>query len=175
VGDPRLNSIHLEPPRRQRFRSAREALLHGCGPQTLSEEQVRALVFADELDRTLNQDRPKRSASPEAGLKYFLLEGEHVFPLKIGINTFGRALENDIVLEERYISRRHCAILVHTGTGCELHDMASKNGTFINDQAVSHPTRLHSGDRIRMCDRQFVFYATLEDEDNPKGPTQTLP
>jgi len=39
--------------------------------------------------------------------------------------------DNDVVLQDAYVSRRHCAILIHlTGERCELHDIASKNGTF---------------------------------------------
>jgi hypothetical protein len=172
VVDPRLNSIHLEPPRRQRFRAAREMLLGGRGPRTLGEEQIRALAeLNDEPDRTLDQ----LSDPAAGGLQCYLVEGRDVYPLKVGINTLGRALENDVILPDRYISRRHCAILVHAGSGCELHDMASRNGTYLNDQAVSCPARLHSGDCIRLCDRRFVFYTTIEDEDDPKRPTGTLP
>ena len=165
MNDPRLNSMHLGADRRELFRFAREQLLDARGSQTCYLEAG----GPDSGSRTLPPGQDEKAPD------FCLMDTEHVYPLKVGINTVGRAQENDVVLEERYISRRHCAILIHAGTGCELHDMASKNGTFINDQAVSQPTRLRSGDRIRLCDRQLVFYATLEDEDNPKGPTQTLP
>ena len=36
--DPRLNSVHLEAPRRQEFRRAREVLLNARGWQTLAGE-----------------------------------------------------------------------------------------------------------------------------------------
>jgi pSer/pThr/pTyr-binding forkhead associated (FHA) protein len=69
----------------------------------------------------------------------------------------GRAPDNDVVISDAYVSRRQCAILVHAGDGCELHDVASKNGTFLNGQKLDGPTLLHDGDEIRMCDRQLVF------------------
>ena len=40
---------------------------------------------------------------------------EYIYPLKVGINTVGRSPDNDVVVQDCYISRRHCAILVHTG------------------------------------------------------------
>jgi pSer/pThr/pTyr-binding forkhead associated (FHA) protein len=82
--------------------------------------------------------------------------------LKIGVNTVGRSSENDVVVRDAYISRRHCAILVHLHNGCELHDTASKNGTYLNGKRLDGPHRLQSGDEIRICERQFVFM-TKED------------
>jgi pSer/pThr/pTyr-binding forkhead associated (FHA) protein len=62
------------------------------------------------------------------------------------------------------VSRRHCAILVHLNDGCELHDTASKNGTFLNGDKLIGPTRLKPGDEIRMCGKQFTFRSR---NDNP--------
>ena len=76
--------------------------------------------------------------------------------MRIGVNTIGRLPDNDVVIQGAR-SRRHCAILVHVGDGCELYDIASKNGTFINGSKLAGPTHLNPGDKIRMCDRQFVF------------------
>jgi pSer/pThr/pTyr-binding forkhead associated (FHA) protein len=70
--------------------------------------------------------------------------------------------DNDVVIQDACISRRHCAILIHLSHGCELHDVASKNGTFINGHRLTGPTQLNSGDEITMCNRQFVF-VTKED------------
>ena len=68
-----------------------------------------------------------------------------------------QAFDNDVVIENGHISRRHCAIVVHVRTGCEIHDVASKNGTFLNGERLAGSVHLKSGDEIRMCDRNFVF------------------
>jgi pSer/pThr/pTyr-binding forkhead associated (FHA) protein len=47
--------------------------------------------------------------------------------------------------------------VVHTGDRCEVHDIASKNGTYLNGHKIAGPTRLHSGDQIRMCNRNLTF------------------
>jgi pSer/pThr/pTyr-binding forkhead associated (FHA) protein len=95
--------------------------------------------------------------SPPPTADFWLLDREGVYPLKIGVNTIGRLPDNDVVIQGPYVSRRHCAILVHAGDGCELYDIASKNGTYVNGLKLSGPTHLASGDEIRMCDRNFVF------------------
>ena len=155
MADPRLNSVHLEAPRRQEFRRAREALLNARGFQTMAAEQgdLRAL---DGDSHTLVQE-PEQHAP--AGLKYWLVDRDKVYPLRVGLNTIGRSPDNDVVVQDSYVSRRHCAVLVHAAENCELHDTASKNGTYLNGRRIPGPTRLASGDEIRMCDRQMVFLA----------------
>ena len=92
-------------------------------------------------------------------VNYWLVDKEFIYPLKVGVNTLGRSADNDVVVEDFHVSRRHCAILVHAGRACELHDTASKNGTYLNGTRLAGPTSLKSGDEIRICDRQFVFLA----------------
>jgi hypothetical protein len=148
MNDSRFNSIHLEPVRRQQYRHAREALLHARGNNTLYAEKA----DSDAFNHTLIQDRGKVN-----DLDFWLQDEDSIYPLKVGINTVGRSDDNDVVVQDSYVSRRHCAILVHSTSGCELHDTASKNGTFINGNRLAGPIRLKSGDEIRMCGRQLVF------------------
>jgi pSer/pThr/pTyr-binding forkhead associated (FHA) protein len=54
-----------------------------------------------------------------------------------------------------------------------LHDTASKNGTYVNGKRISGPTRLRSGDEIRMCDQRLVFVTRDTPPDHP-SPTHTL-
>jgi hypothetical protein len=141
--------MHLAPDRRELYRFAREQLLDARGAQTCYFEQGSGNGSA-----TLHGDQ-EQAAPPD--LDYCLMDHEHIYPLKIGVNTVGRSSENDLVVPDAFVSRRHCAILVHASRGCELHDTASKNGTFLNETKLAKPTRLKCGDKIRMCDRQFVF------------------
>ena len=160
MADPRLNSVHLEDPRREDFRRAREALLNARGMQTLAGEKLDRHSWPDADPKTLVQNV---GTAPPQGLKCWLVDKEYVYPLRLGLNTIGRSPENDVVIDDSYVSRRHCAILVHAGNGYELHDIASKNGTFINGRKLSGPTRLHSGDEIRMCDLRLTFLSKTGD------------
>ena len=87
----------------------------------------------------------------------WLSDDQYIYPLKVGLNTVGRSSDNDVVVPDCFASRRHCAILVHSHNGFELHDTASKNGVFLNGARIAHPTPLKSGDTIRICERQFTF------------------
>src|SRR5262245_4865161 len=155
MADPRLNSVHLEFPRRQEYRRAREALLNARGWQTLAAENDQAGLAVDEPNTLIQQGQQR---APE-GLKFWLVDKDYIYPLKVGLNTVGRSPDNDVVVHDSYVSRRHCAVLVHAGSHAEVHDTASKNGTYVNGRKIAGPTRLNSGDEIRMCDRQLVFLA----------------
>src|SRR5262245_9141301 len=152
MGDPRLNSLHLDPTRRQDFRKAREALLQSRGNETIFAERKRN----EESDPGTTFIH-NRGAAPPPTLEVWLVDREYIYPLKVGLNTMGRSADNDVVVEDLYVSRRHCAVLVHSDNTCVLQDVASKNGTFLNGAKIGGPTKLKSGDEIRICNRQFVF------------------
>jgi pSer/pThr/pTyr-binding forkhead associated (FHA) protein len=169
--DPRLNSVHLEAPRRQQYRQAREMLLNARGGQTIAAEgPVQAEAVAAN-PHTLIQE-PGRGVP--AGLKFWLVDKDYIYPLKVGLNTIGRSADNDVVLQDCYVSRRHCAVLVHVADSCELHDTASKNGTYVNGRRIEGPWRLSSGDEIRMCDRQLVFISKSGGPPEPAFQSPTL-
>jgi pSer/pThr/pTyr-binding forkhead associated (FHA) protein len=163
--DSRLNSIHLDASRRQDFRQARELLLGARGQQTQALENQNGPGWSSEVNATAIQNLDNRAPG---NLKYLLMDRDYIYPLKVGLNTVGRMPDNDVVLQDPYVSRRHCAILVHAGDGCELHDIASKNGTFVNGRKISGPTPLNSGDEIRMCGKQLVFL-TKNDAQHASG------
>ena len=165
MGDQRLNSIHLEAARRQDYRRAREELLRARGDHTLYAEHV---AGAQDAGSTCILNR---GAGGAAGPGYWLADRDFLYPLKVGLNTLGRSGDNDVVVPDDYVSRRHCAILVHHDRACELHDTASKNGTFLNGTRLGGPTRLKPGDEIRVCNRQFVFLARSGSSGSVSSPT----
>ncbi len=168
MNDPRLNSVHLDlDPRRQEYRQAREKLLGARGWKTLALEKVNDLADDSDVWPALLPIRPDQLLP---GTKFLLIEppSRQSYPLRPGLNTMGRFPDNDIVLEEREISRRHCVVLVHTGGQCELHDTASRNGTFVNGKLIDQPTRLRRGDQIKVGRRLLVFISESDcQNDNP--------
>ncbi len=169
--DARLNSVHLEAPRREDFRRAREILLEARGFQTLEIE-----LGNDDSDSFQSNTLIQKSvlSHPSKRLHCWLADDQYVYPLKVGLNTIGRSADNDVVLPNYCISRRHCAILVHVQNGCELHDTASKNGTILNGDKLAHPTPLKPGDVIRICDRRFVFVTKDAKAGDGTGITASL-
>src|SRR5436305_8272603 len=126
MGDPRLNSLHLDPSRRQDYRRAKEVLLQERGNETIYAERRRD---DEEVNNTLIRNG---DGSPPGTLQCWLADRDYVYPLKVGLNTMGRSADNDVVVEDLYVSRRHCAVLMHHDTSCILHDTASKNGPFVS-------------------------------------------
>lgn len=167
MADSRLNSLHLEPARRQEYRRARDVLLRAHGSHTLLLCRDRD---SSHRGHTLIQHGEGASGSE---LTCWLSDGEFLYPLRIGVNTLGRSSDNDIVVDDAYASRRHCAILVHSTEMFELHDTASKNGTYLNGTRLSGPVLLKSGDEIRLSERQFLFL-TRSREAEANSPQATL-
>lgn len=65
--------------------------------------------------------------------------------------TLGRAQDCDIVLPERQVSRYHARI-EQDESGYILRDLGSKNGTYVNGEAVrGQPYRLRDGDEIELA------------------------
>ncbi len=175
--DPRFNSVHLDPTRREEFRRAREALLQARGAATLFAERPSGKseeVGPGASATFIRKAEGKRPVDPPPDLQFWLVDRDYIYPLKVGVNTMGRSAENDILVEDLYVSRRHCAILVHHDDTCELHDTASKNGTLLNGQKMNGPTILKVGDEIRICNRQFRFMARTAGQ-APPVPERAAP
>ena len=166
MSDPRLCSVHLDAhPRRAEYRRAREELLAACGQKTLGFDQA----DLDQLQALHTQKTEGESASAAAG--FCLIDQDGIHNLKTGLNTIGRLPDNDIAVADGSVSRRHCAVIVHATSGCEVYDTASKNGTFVNGQRINGLTALKVGDKIRLCDRQFVFTSSQAPADPDGGNT----
>ena len=164
MSDPRLHSLHLEgQPRRDSFRAARQALQAACGSHTLLGDAPAVIDDAALHAPTL--------AAPAGGIANpltgrftcYLKDGSNVYPLHLGMNSIGRLPDNDVVVRDECVSRRHCAIVIHSDLRCELHDVASKNGTLLNGKKIPGPTRLQSGDQITLCNRRLTFHLVEAD------------
>lgn len=155
--DHRFQSLHLEgQPRRGEFRAAREVLERACGSQTLAGEPL-----ADEADlraETILADKVPPPNPLAQQFAAYLKDGTNVYPLHIGMNSVGRMPDNDVIIRDECVSRRHCAIVVHSNFACELHDVASKNGTLLNGRKIPAPTKLQAGDQITLCGRRLTFH-----------------
>jgi Ca-activated chloride channel family protein len=69
---------------------------------------------------------------------------------------FGRAADNDIVINEDAVSAHHCEI-VRSGSDFVLRDLNSRNGTFANGGRVSGEFRLSIGDVMTVGSVLFMF------------------
>jgi pSer/pThr/pTyr-binding forkhead associated (FHA) protein len=78
-------------------------------------------------------------------------------PLANQATLIGRAVESDIVITSKSVSREHARIR-RDGRHWLLEDLGSTNGTFLNDERVLAPARLRDGDRLGVGEVQFIFH-----------------
>jgi DNA-binding winged helix-turn-helix (wHTH) protein len=71
--------------------------------------------------------------------------------------TIGRAVDSDIVITSRRVSREHSRV-ERQGRHVMLVDLGSTNGTFLNGERVLAPVRLRDGDSVSVGDVVLVFH-----------------
>lgn len=163
-----LNSVHLDAARLAIYRQAREKLLNSCGDHTLhllpGALQEKLQKVSRVAPQSSSQDRQALPKAEADAVPYVFVNKHQKIDLKVGHNTIGRLPDNDIVANDGFLSRRHCALLVHSNLSCELHDLASKNGTFLNGIRINEPTPIHPGDEIKLGDLRICFMAKPSEE-----------
>ena len=103
-------------------------------------------------------DRDKLlSVQPKAPKANLEISGEgRRVPLGPGTFAIGRAPDNDVVLDDRRVSRRHAEIRLRLGRHA-LYDLGSTNGTFVNGKRVSE-VALSEGDRITLGAAALIYH-----------------
>ena len=78
-------------------------------------------------------------------------------PLTGNATIIGRAVESDIVITSKRVSREHACVR-REGWRVILEDLGSTNGTFLNDERALTPVELRDGDRIEIGDVPLIFH-----------------
>src|SRR3954447_21963646 len=92
-----------------------------------------------------------------------------IIELKNDLTVIGRSPECHIVLDPNGVSRRHAEIR-RVGEAFYLADLRSRNKTKVNNSEVTtgNDHRLQPGDRINICDVEFIYYTVPPKESGPK-------
>ena len=98
-------------------------------------------------------------AEPGSSQRQHVLRGDRT--------TIGRHGENDLVLGDTLVSRRHC-IIEGRSTGHVLVDLSSTYGTYLNEERVEGAKPLTFGDKIRVGKTTMRF---SEEAENTKTAT----
>ena len=69
------------------------------------------------------------------------------FLLDRPVLTIGRGVESDVIINEASISRLHAQVL-RQANGDYVQDLASRNGTKVNDELLQAPRLLRQGDIV---------------------------
>lgn len=78
--------------------------------------------------------------------------------------SIGRDFDNDLILDDSLVSRRH-AIIVWKNDGFYLEDMKSSNGTLLNGVRIFEPEILKNQDILTFGDHQYSFVRGEEKDD----------
>jgi serine phosphatase RsbU (regulator of sigma subunit)/pSer/pThr/pTyr-binding forkhead associated (FHA) protein len=98
-----------------------------------------------------------------------------IIELKHDQTVIGRSPECHIVLDPNGVSRRHAEIR-KVGNLFYLADLHSRNLTKVNDTRVDpdNDHELRTGDRINICDVEFIYFATAPKEVGPRDPDNVM-
>jgi pSer/pThr/pTyr-binding forkhead associated (FHA) protein len=81
---------------------------------------------------------------------------EESYPISADM-AIGRDRRCEIVIDDPFLSKRHCEILVRDGV-YYLNDLDSTNGTFLNGSKVEGDAiELMNGDKISIGQLSFIF------------------
>jgi hypothetical protein len=94
---------------------------------------------------------PSAQASP----RYALFDGRRRMPISEAVITIGRDLSNDIILDDRHVSREHAQLRRRYGQYV-LYDLDSTGGTTVNGRLVREAP-LEAGDVIAFAGVQVRF------------------
>ncbi len=69
--------------------------------------------------------------------------------------VIGRSSKADIKIDDKLISSRHCSIELKSGNQLIFRDLASTNGSFLNNSRIQE-VRMKIGDRVQIGDN-FIY------------------
>lgn len=117
-----------------------------------------------EMDASDVEAEEKAAIAPP-GRPFLILEGQRHVNLLQPIVSIGRALDNDLIIEDPRISRHHAQLRRRYGHYV-LYDLDSSGGTKINDYPIEECV-LHAGDVISLAGVQIIY---SEDSPTPIPP-----
>jgi len=120
--------------------------------------KAQAVAHEEEIGEAFTTDRTMIVDNSAEGLMTVTKgknKGER-FKLSKYETTIGRASENDIVLNDWFVSKVHAKI-IKQGKNFILRDLGSWKGTYINDKLVKEPLSLRENDEVRIGSTKLVF------------------
>jgi hypothetical protein len=135
-------------------RSALKDLRRGSGrvvqqDSALGADATGMYSASDGLSAVDDEFEPRllveHASGHESGTAYDLIRGA----------TLGRG-DVEIRLDDPFASSRHARITTQ-GHVVVIEDLGSTNGTYLNEEPLTGPQPLHTGDRIRIGDCEFSY------------------
>ncbi len=112
-------------------------------------------------------------------MPYLIIKEPGTKPQSIKIEgenfTIGKQGANDLKLEEKLVSRRHCTIQKEGNGRYLIVDEKSRNGTYVNGNRVEAPLVLRDGMIIQVGRAQIVFKDEQSQKKQATGPKTSSP
>lgn len=86
---------------------------------------------------------------------FLIVDGTRIFPLTRSVINVGRRPDNQMVIDDRRVSRVHAQLRAINGRYV-IFDLDSTGGTFVNSQRISQST-LYQGDVISLAGFPMVY------------------
>jgi phage tail-like protein len=97
-----------------------------------------------------------------------------LFVIPIGKTLIGRQKGNDLQLEDPQISRQHAQIIC-TNTDCQIMDLGSSNGTYVNNTKLSPNILVHLSQDDEIKIGSFTLYMSSHPLNEQKTRTEVEP
>ncbi len=133
------------------------------GPLPESEEELEAEPEPMEsaptrVEREEDIIAAHSGTAPLGGPRLLIIGGNNrgkEFPLKLAVNSIGRGMDNDVVLADIAVSRKH-TLVCFEGNQFVVRDLGSGNGTLLNSKRVD-TTPLQDGDQLELGNTLLRF------------------
>jgi hypothetical protein len=139
---------------------------------------IRPESDVDPTRQMAKEDLEKEAPAPQEGPRgrpFLILDGERHVSLNQPTISIGRALDNDVIIEDPRVSRHHAQIRQRYGH-MVLYDLDSSGGTQINGYPVEECV-LHSGDVVSFAGIEVIYGedppTPIPLPDDEKTPTLT--
>jgi hypothetical protein len=152
------------------FLFAREIHFTLATDPTLPQDGVRVIGWHSsnplDIQGEITQIEEYDTDRPPAGA-FLVVEGRRHFPLSAPLIQIGRRLDNDLVIDDPRVSRRHLRLLANRGTYV-LRDLNSTAGTYVNGVRVREQS-LQPGDVINVATVELIY------GEDTGGPPEVTP
>lgn len=128
---------------------------------TASLEDSTAILRPVKIERNEVQHKP-----------YLLIDGQRSVSLVEPHINIGRSDNNDIMLDDPFVSRHHVQLRLRSGTYM-LFDVNSRSGTFVN-QARVREHKLQVGDVIQIGNSRLIYLVDNPDKSTGTHTTQSM-
>ncbi|OQA94161.1 MAG: Glycogen accumulation regulator GarA [Chloroflexi bacterium ADurb.Bin222] len=121
---------------------------------------ITALQTTPPLEQTRELDFERLQAQSKQALEgpqraYLIISGQRIFDLDVPMIHIGRAFDNELILEDRRVSRYHAQLRLRYGRYV-LQDLGSTGGTSVNGYPVQE-LALRPGDVLSLGGLEVIY------------------